>query len=177
MGRAIEAARQGEDGTPRIDPDVYVPALLTDLTNNLTNNASLFYRQNFGVGLTDWRIMYRLSTEPWVTAHRISTASALDKSVVSRSVAWMEKRGLVSVHGDAGDARRRLIALTPAGRDLHDRITVVALQRERNFLSVLSEAETETLIDLIGRLRGNLRAFSKPVAIPPPGPQHEHPVP
>ncbi|WP_132255274.1 MarR family winged helix-turn-helix transcriptional regulator [Methylobacterium segetis] len=171
MGRTTKALREPASGAAErdtIDPDIYVPALLTTLSNNLTRTASTFYRRHFGVGITDWRIMYRLASEPWVTAHHICNAAQLDTGVVSRSLAWMEKRGLVLVRGDETDARRRLVALSPAGHDLHDRITVVALERERNFLSALTNEETEAAIRLLRKLIGNLRAFQKPVAIPPP---------
>ncbi|WP_336486067.1 MarR family winged helix-turn-helix transcriptional regulator [Methylobacterium nigriterrae] len=170
MGRSAKAAG-GVEPVPVqlevIDPQAYVPALLTTLSNSLTRNASIFYRRHFGVGITDWRIMYRLASEPWVTAHHICNAAHLDKGVVSRSLAWMEKRGLVLVRGDETDARRRLVALSPAGLDLHDRITQVALERERNFLSQLSPSEVQTTVHLLQKLIGNLRAFSKPVSIPP----------
>lgn len=170
MGRSIAGAHEPIDmsGVPAmVDPKVYVPALLTMLSNTLTNNASIFYRHHFGVGLTDWRIMYRLASQPWITANRICELSALDKAVVSRSIAWMENRGLVLVEGDEKDARRRLLALSPAGLDLHDRITVVALERERNFLAALSEAEVAETIRLLTKLVANLGAFSAPVTIPP----------
>jgi len=169
MGRSAKAT--GGEPVPIqmdvIDPQAYVPALLTTLLNSLTRNASTFYRRHFGVGITDWRIMYRLASEPWVTAHHICNAAQLDKGVVSRSLAWMEKRGLVLVRGDETDARRRLVALSPAGLDLHDRITQVALEREQNFLAQLSPSEVEMIIHLLQKLIGNLRAFSKPVTIPP----------
>lgn len=171
MGGSIAGARDPLDAggreTAMVDPKVYVPALLTLLSNTLTNNASIFYRQHFGVGLTDWRIMYRLASDPWITAHRICELSALDKAVVSRSIAWMESRGLVLIRGDAKDARRRLLALSPAGLDLHARITVVALERERNFLAGLSDDEVAETIRLLSKLVDNLDAFSTPVAIPP----------
>lgn len=171
MGRSVAGAHEDLDVTQSdvhsIDPNVYVPALLTVLASTLTNNASIFYRQNFGIGLTDWRIMYRLSSEPWITAHRVCEVSALDKAVVSRSIAWMESRGLVLVRGDTADARRRLLALSPAGLDLHDRITLVALERERNFLDGLTENEVTETIRLLTKLAGNLDAFSRPVTIPP----------
>ena len=171
MGRSTTDEQESRDAggreTAMVDPKVYVPALLTLLSNTLTNNASIFYRQHFGVGLTDWRIMYRLASEPWITAHRICELSALDKAVVSRSIAWMESRGLVLIRGDAKDARRRLLALSPAGLDLHDRITVVALERERNFLAALNADEVAEAIRLLTKLADNLDAFSTPVAIPP----------
>jgi len=146
--------------------DDYVPALLAVLSNALTSNGSTFYRGNFGVGLTDWRIMHRLAAEPGATAHQICARSMLDKGVVSRSIAWMEEQGIVVVENDAVDARRRRIALSRAGHDLFEQMSAVALAREENFIAVLSDAERATLIGLLKRLIGNLDAFSRPVPMP-----------
>ena len=149
------------------DVDLYVPALLTNLANALTSQGSTFYRENFGVGLTDWRIMYRLAAAPGITAHQICLASMIDKGVVSRSIFWLEQQGIVVVENDTADARRRRLWLSQAGHELCARMSAVALARERNFVSVLSEAELATLTGLLRRLIGNLDAFSLPVPIPP----------
>src|ERR1700712_460185 len=151
MGRATKAVEIREPVPVQqdvIDPQAYVPALLTTLSNSLTRNASTFYRRHFGVGITDWRIMYRLSPEPGVTAHHICNAAHLDKGVVSRSLAWMEKRGLVLVRGDEKDARRRLVALPPPGLGLAGRDPQVRPERERNFPVPLTEEERAMTVHL-----------------------------
>jgi DNA-binding MarR family transcriptional regulator len=70
----------------------------------------------------------------------------------------MQSRGLITFSLDDEDGRLRLANLTKKGRDLHDQIIGVALERERAFLSVLSKAERETLIGLLKRLHENLPA-------------------
>jgi DNA-binding MarR family transcriptional regulator len=72
--------------------------------------------------------------------------------------------GLISVGLDAGDGRLRIATLTAKGRALHDQILGVALERERAFLSVLSDAEHETLIGLLRRLHENLPEVERATA-------------
>jgi hypothetical protein len=59
---------------------------------------------------------------------------------------------------DARDGRVRIATLTAKGRALHDQILEMALQRERTLLSVLSDAERETLLRLLKRVHENLSA-------------------
>jgi hypothetical protein len=48
---------------------------------------------------------------------------------------------------------------------LHDRLILVALERERRLLACLTAAERETLIDLLGRLHERLPAVGGPLEI------------
>jgi DNA-binding MarR family transcriptional regulator len=59
------------------------------------------------------------------------------------------------------------MSLTPAGRTLHDRIILVALERERRLVECLSATERETLIDLLGRLHRRLPDVGRPFEIKP----------
>ena len=70
----------------------------------------------------------------------------------------MERRGRVSIRPDPADTRRRLATLTPSGRALHDRIIVVALERERRLLSCLTPEQQATLVEVLNLLHDNLGA-------------------
>jgi DNA-binding MarR family transcriptional regulator len=165
MARQAKAKRNPRQG-PVLDLERYAPALLTFLANKLSRGASALYRRHFGVGIIDWRIMALLAIEPRIPAARICKVIGLDKGPVSRSVAFLVRKGLAETAGDGGDARRRIIALTAAGRALHDRILVVALERERRLLSCLDREEIEVLLGLLNRLHGNLDAVARPVIVP-----------
>ena len=147
---------------PVLDLERYAPALLTFLANKLTHTASARYRREFGVGIVEWRIMALLAIEPGIPAARACKVIGMDKGPVSRSVAFMTREGLVDVATDSGDARRRIITLTQAGRALHDRVLRVALEREARLLSCLAPAEVDALLNLLNRLHANLDAVTRP---------------
>ena len=155
---------------PVLDLSRYVPALLTFVSNKLSRSGSALYRRHFGVGIIEWRILAMLAVEPSIPASRICQVIGLDKGPVSRSLAFMERRGLVSIRADDADTRRRLATLTPAGRALHDRIIVVALERERRLLSCLTAEQQATLVELLNRLHDNLGTVNLPLPIPPDRP-------
>ena len=136
-----------------LDLDHYVPAYLTFLAGKISNSASATYRPKFGVGITDWRIMALLATEPWITAGRVCDVIGLDKAAVSRSVREMKKLGIVEADEDQ---YRQLIALTRKGLSLHDRIVKVSLERERQLLEGFSAAERKLLINFLSRMHAQV---------------------
>src|SRR5436190_8265028 len=144
---------------PTLDLDRYVPAFITFIANKLSNSATAFYQKNFGVNVTDWRIMSLLAIEPGIPASRICHVIGFDKGPVSRTLSVLQKRGLVTIRTAPDDGRTHSISLTAKGRATHDRVIVAALERERRLLSVLRKDEREVLIDLLRRVHGNLDAI------------------
>jgi DNA-binding MarR family transcriptional regulator len=136
--------------------DKYVPAYLTYLAGKISNSASATYRPKFGVGITDWRIMALLATEPWIAAGRVCDVIGLDKAAVSRSVHGMKSDGIVVVQRIEDDQSRQLIALTRKGLNLHDRIVKLSLARERHLLKNFSAAERKMLINFLSRMHAQV---------------------
>ncbi|WFU72325.1 MULTISPECIES: MarR family transcriptional regulator [unclassified Bradyrhizobium] len=157
--RSRQKAASADIG-PTLDLDRYVPALITFIANKLSNSATAFYQRQFGVNVTEWRIMSLLAIEPGIPASRICHVIGFDKGPVSRTLAGLEKRGLVSIRTDPNDGRTHSISLTAKGRATHDKVIVAALERERRLLSCLDKDEREVLIGLVRRLHENLGAVT-----------------
>ena len=153
---AVERAADG----PTIDLDRYVPAFVTNIANKLSTSATAVYQKNFGVNVTEWRIMALLAIEPGIPAARICHVIGFDKGPVSRTLAALQKRGLIAIRTDPNDGRSHSISLTARGRATHDKVIVAALERERRLLSCLDQQEREVLIDLLRRLHENLGAVT-----------------
>jgi DNA-binding MarR family transcriptional regulator len=158
--RPRPAATTAADDGPRLDLDRYVPAFITFIANKLSNSASVFYQRNFGVSVTEWRIMSQLAIEPGIPASRICNVIGFDKGPVSRNLSMLKKRGLVTIRRAPDDGRSHAISLTARGRAIHDKVIVAALERERRLLSCLKKDEREVLIDLLRRLHDNLGAVT-----------------
>lgn len=141
-----------------VDLERYVPAFLTWIANKLSRGASQHYLGIFDVGIETWRCLVLLAIEGSISAQNVSRIIGMDKASVSRCFKSMQAKGLITLALDADDGRLRIATLTPKGRRLHGQILGIALERERAFLSVLSETERETLIGLLKRLHENLPA-------------------
>ena len=158
-GRKAVAAAQPQQGL-LLDLDRYVPALITFIANKLSRSATTLYQQEFGVSVTEWRILSLLAIEPGIPAARICQVIGYDKGPVSRTLAGLEKRGLVTIATDPQDGRSHSISLTGRGRSVHDQVITVALEREHRLLTCLREDEREQLIRLLQRVHGNLGAVT-----------------
>lgn len=141
-----------------VDLERYVPAFLTWIANKLSRGASQHYLSVFDVGIETWRCLVLLAIQGSISAQQVSKIIGMDKASVSRCFKGMQSKGLIEMGLDADDGRLRIATLTRKGRTLHDQILGIALERERAFLSVLSETERETLIGLLRRLHENLPA-------------------
>ncbi|MBR0697292.1 MarR family winged helix-turn-helix transcriptional regulator [Bradyrhizobium lablabi] len=157
--RPVEPA-EAADG-PLLDLNRYVPAFITFIANKLSNSATAYYQKNFGVNVTEWRIMSLLAIEPGIPASRICHVIGFDKGPVSRNLAMLQRRGLVTIRIAPDDGRTHSIALTARGRAVHDKVIVAALERERRLLSCLKKDEREVLVDLLRRLHENLGAVTR----------------
>ncbi len=163
------AAPRREDGSLQVvtaaahvvDLSRYVPAYLTWIANKLSRGASQHYLKAFGVGIETWRCLVLLAVEERVSAQRVSKVIGMDKGTVSRCFKHMQARGFIVLSLDEKDGRVRPATLTQHGREVHDRILKVALERERALLGVLSSSECLTLIEFLRRLHENLPAVEQ----------------
>jgi len=134
-----------------LDLKVFTPSAITLLAQKISTTASAAYRPRFGVGVTDWRIIAQLATEPWIAPVRIAEATGLDKAAVSRSLQNLRAAGLVETTGDASK-RRSALALTDSGLALHDRLVEAALERESRLLEGFTPQERELLQSFVARM-------------------------
>jgi DNA-binding MarR family transcriptional regulator len=141
-----------------VDLDRYVPAFLTWIANKLSRGASQHYLRVFDVGIETWRCLVLLAIHHSISAQQVSRIIGMDKASVSRCFKGMQAKGYITLSLDAEDGRVRIATLTKKGRQVHDGILGIALERERAFLDVLTVPERETLIGLLQRLHENLPA-------------------
>ena len=144
-----------------LDLENYAVAYLTWIANKVSSSASVIYRKRFGVGVTDWRIMALLAVEPWIPAGRISEVIGFDRAVISRSVAFMQERGLVETRFQDNNMRRQFIALTKKGLELHDQIVDVAREREEFLLADLTDQERRAGIRLLEKIHARAAQLTK----------------
>ena len=152
MKRAAHKIEPVGDVDLVLDMARYVPAMLIHISNKMSTGANATYRKLFGIGVTDWRVLSQLAIEADIPAQRICEVIGFDKAIVSRVVKSLQDAGHVTVNADRADSRRYRISLTAKGKALHDKIIVVALERERRLLSGLTAREIDQLCDLLARL-------------------------
>ena len=154
---AAPPAPEPHSGTTaqRVDFDASVAFLITSLANKLNNRASRQLKRRLGVGLMEWRAMVLLAVEGEASPGRIAQVAGVDKSVVSRAVTSLERRGLLRVSADSQPGRQTRLTLTAAGLTLHDQGIGDMLAREAALLATFTPEERAAVIGLLKRLTAN----------------------
>jgi DNA-binding MarR family transcriptional regulator len=143
-------------GGPAIDLNDHIATRIAIFANRMSRAASRFYRERYGIGVVEWRVLMFIGCANETSANRICSETDLDKGAVSRSLNVLARMGIVSVKADGADSRRHNVALTAKGCALHDRIVPVALERQSDLLADLSPAEIEILKDMIQRMQARI---------------------
>ena len=155
--RKVGPGRSSRDAAgPITDLDRSVLFLTTAFANKLSKGASRRLKKALGIGLTEWRVVCNLGAEPGLSAARMADISGVDKSVVSRAVAELERQGLIEAWTGEHPSRQTALHLTAAGQALHDRGVVRVDEREDLLLNEFSAAERDQLIAFLKRLTANL---------------------
>jgi DNA-binding MarR family transcriptional regulator len=82
----------------------------------------------------------------------LSEAADLDKAAVSRSLALLEERKLVSVEQTRTRGRAAIAKLTAEGRKLSEKLLRVSLEREALLFKYFTPADKERLNVLLHQL-------------------------
>lgn len=149
VGRILE---QWHRERPDLDPSpLGVVGRLHRLADTL--NAALralFAEAGLSDGDFDVLAALRRSGEPFaLTPTELAATTMVTSGAVTKRVDRLESQGWVSRTVSADDARGRVIALTPAGRELIDGLFPKHVENERRLLSGLTAHEQETLARLL----------------------------
>jgi DNA-binding MarR family transcriptional regulator len=122
------------------------------LANLLKRGAILRYKRLAGLSSVEFGLVASLGRRPPMSVVRLAEAVGMDKGQISRALAGLVSRRLVSRAVNPRDNREVLVCLTKTGLAAHDAIVAGALERSRRLLEGLSKDDLETLLGHIDRL-------------------------
>lgn len=82
-----------------------------------------------GLGRSHHRVLALIRRRPGITLSELQGSLPLTKQALSRLLKQLAARGLVARRADPRDRRQRPLALTEAGRELHERVNRVQRRR------------------------------------------------
>jgi DNA-binding MarR family transcriptional regulator/N-acetylglutamate synthase-like GNAT family acetyltransferase len=97
--------------------------------------------------LTEARILFEIANHDDLSASDLSRELGLDPGYLSRILAGLERRYLIEKTPSESDARRRLLALTPEGRDAFSLLDARSREEVTEMLGELSEVEQRRLLE------------------------------
>jgi DNA-binding MarR family transcriptional regulator len=106
------------------------------------------------VGITNgqYSLMMALNAPEPMKLGRLAAFLAMDRTTLTAALKSLERRGLVTVRADDEDRRARLMALTPAGRDVLEAAIPIWCAEHAAIDAELTKAEATRLHAALGRI-------------------------
>lgn len=133
--------------------ETFLPYRLSLLSNTVSGTIAATYQDKFGISMAEWRIMAILAEYPDISADRVCQRTRIEKSVLSRAVARLLKRHLVSRTFEDRDKRRSILRLSDTGLAVYDEVMPVTETFEKKLLASLSRQERLSLDSLLDKLQ------------------------
>jgi DNA-binding MarR family transcriptional regulator len=124
-----------------------------NVVSSLTSQAlSSIYAQRYRIGVPEWRVLVTLGQYGVMTGKAIGGHSHMHKTKVSRAVALLERRKLVTRRANKADMREAFLSLTPAGRAIYQELAPIALEFVARLADDISAADRTTFERVLTRL-------------------------
>jgi len=153
VGKSSLKRAPGEAPGPSFDLTRFMPYRLAVLADDVSATIAQVYVDRFDLTRDQWRILAWLGKHAEMQAKEVGRSAGLDKMQMSRALARLEEKKLVSIKPDAQDRRGNILQLTKQGRALYDKITPLVTAREDYLLAALTPDETAALDTIIDKLR------------------------
>jgi len=131
---------------------VMMSSRLMVLANLLKRGAILRYKRMAGLSSVEFGLVASLGRRPPMSVARLAEAVGMDKGQISRALAGLVSRKLVSREVNPRDNREVLVCLTRTGLIAHETILAGALERNQRLVEQLGKEEVAVLLGHIDRL-------------------------
>jgi len=138
----------------------FLPYRLNVVANLVSQALSRIYADRYGIGVPEWRVLVTLGQYDMMTGKAIGAHSHMHKTKVSRAVALLEKRKLVTRRANRVDLRESFLALTPSGRTMYEDLAPIALDFARRLSEVVDPADRAAFDRAVDRLTTRSAALS-----------------
>jgi len=123
----------------------FLPYRLNVCASLVSAALSAIYAERYKIGVPEWRVLVTLGEFGMMPAKAIGVHSHMHKTKVSRAVALLERRKLVTRRVNRADLREAFLSLTPAGRDIYNELSPIALDFVRQLIDTVDAADRAAL--------------------------------
>jgi DNA-binding MarR family transcriptional regulator len=121
----------------------FLPYQLQVVSTLMAQALSRVYARRYQLGIPDWRVLVSLGQFGWMNGKAICTHTHMHKTKVSRAVAMLERRKLLTRRANRADMRESLVSLTAAGRAIYEELAPDAVAFSRRLTEILSPSDRE----------------------------------
>lgn len=137
----------------------FVPYRMAITSGAVSGAIASEYRSQFGLKISEWRIMAVLGDAGPLTQRDLVRATQMDKVAVNRACKVLEERGFVQRSPNVADGRSHHLELTSEGCSVHAQIWPQALEIYEEIFAALTPRETAKLRVLLDKLLNAVRKF------------------
>ena len=138
---APDASQRSADDDAPLKLEEFLPYRLNVAAALVSQALSRVYAERYGIGVPEWRVLVTLGQYGLMTGKAIGEHSHMHKTKVSRAVALLEKRKLLTRRANKADMRESFLSLTPAGRAIYQDLAPVAAAFARRFVEAIDPAD------------------------------------
>lgn len=124
----------------------------------LIERANAVYRERWDLDVRAMRVLRIIRAEPGITPKALSQLAMIEKTLLSKTLAELESRGLIGRGAHATDKRSVALRVTLEGVKVASASEKVGAKLEAELAAALTEDERETLGNLLARLAQSLTA-------------------
>lgn len=122
----------------------------------LSTRANEIYRERWSLDVRALRVLRLICSEAGITPTRVSQRSLVEKTLLSKTLAELEARGLIARETHARDRRSVTLRGTPEGVEVAQSSAQVGEALEETLVAALTASERKTLDRLLEKLSASL---------------------
>ena len=145
---------------PMLPVDQFITWRLHLLAKLADQGAAALYATRFDLSLREWRSMAVIGCFAPMALGRVAEMANLDRGHGSRAIDALVQRGLVSRTRSKADKRGWVVALTPAGRKMFNKVYPVGEARNARLLDCLTAAEYKAVTSALDKMIDAVRAMN-----------------
>jgi DNA-binding MarR family transcriptional regulator len=155
--QVIDGTSENAAATPAADQaplklETFLPYQLNVVASLVSLALSRVYARRYGIGVPEWRVLVTLGQYGVMTGKAIGAHTHMHKTKVSRAVALMEKRRLVTRRPNRADKREAFLSLTASGRTMYEEVAPHALDFAERLMQILDPADRAAFHRALRRL-------------------------
>src|SRR5690606_33415904 len=137
---------------------VYQLLLVSKMIDRETASA---LQREFSLSLPEWRILAFVCALGSNSASDIGNAAQIDRAEISRAVAKLEAKKMVTRKGEGNNRKRLIISPTAEGHDLFARVFERRGEYSRSILKDISQQEVDSLSGILEKIAIVIKAGDK----------------
>ncbi|MFV3127007.1 MarR family winged helix-turn-helix transcriptional regulator [Niveispirillum sp. KHB5.9] len=142
--------------TETADIETFLSYRLSIVSRLINRRSTRYFTEKHGLTLAEWRALAQIAAGRATSVQAIAARTCSDKGQISRAIATLLDKGLITSLPDTNDRRLINFDLTAAGAAIHDEILPMRAEENAMIAGLMSEEELTLFHDVLDRIQARL---------------------